>query len=138
MKQEKEIRLDFLANFPQNHKANALLHSQNVPNPNTLDSSYLSSLSIILRILLHFLAKPTLIASTTQAVIFSRFFRFYTSIIFILFLALLFISKASMPLESATISRLFPQTNKALYRAFRHCQIKRILLFSYPLSIKIF
>ncbi len=45
MKQEKEIRLDFLANFPQNHKANALLHSQNVPNPNTLDSAYLSQLS---------------------------------------------------------------------------------------------
>lgn len=45
MKQEKEVRLDFLANFPQNHKANTLLHSQNVPNPNTLDSAYLSQLS---------------------------------------------------------------------------------------------
>lgn len=41
----KEIRLDFLANFPQNHKANALLSKQNIPNPNTLDSAYLSQLS---------------------------------------------------------------------------------------------
>lgn len=41
----KEIRLDFLANFPQNHKANALLSTQTIPNPNTLDSAYLSQLS---------------------------------------------------------------------------------------------
>lgn len=42
----KEIRLDFLANFPQNHKANALFAAQTIPNPNTLDSSYLSHLSL--------------------------------------------------------------------------------------------
>lgn len=41
----REIRLDFLANFPHNHKANALLMRDDLPNPNTLESSFIQSLS---------------------------------------------------------------------------------------------
>ncbi len=39
------IHLDFLANFPLNKSANALLFEDSYPNPNIFDNAFVSSLN---------------------------------------------------------------------------------------------